>query len=552
MKRILTLTMTLVLVATACAGATGDNERPGTIAVGTTSAPRSPSAGGSTDRSADSGSSATTSAPAGQTESLIAEDSVGDRRKDERDGQRREEQPSSYRTAPNNVTFQDYGENPYVETDRDNLSTFAVDVDTGSYTVMRGYWNQGRTPPPASVRPEEYINFFDAGYDAPDRGVFAVYADGAPTPFLDYDEDILVRIGIKGEEIEARRRPNVNLTFVIDTSGSMEQDDRLGLVQDSLAVLLNELERGDTIAIVAYNKKAEVVVEPTSADERRSLQRAIDELHPGGSTNAEAGLVLGYNLAEEMYDANDVNKVILLSDGVANVGETGPGGLLDRIEQSATNGIDLLTIGVGLGNFNDVLLEQLADTANGQYRYIDTIDEANRVFRDDLLGTLITIARNVKVQVEFDPDVVKSYRLIGFENRDVADRDFRDDRVDGGEIGAGHTVTALYEVELVDRGRRDVLGTVFVRWESADSRDVNEISGDITLDLIADRWDDADPRFRLAATVAAFAEQIREGRFARGFDLNDVYDEIDTINDELDDPDVAEFREIVRDFIREF
>jgi Ca-activated chloride channel homolog len=199
-----------------------------------------------------------------------------------------------------------------------------------------------------------------------------------------------------------------------------------------------------------------------------------------------------------------------------------------------------------------VLLEQLADTANGQYRYIDTLDEADRVFRDDLLGTLITIARNVKVQVEFDPDVVRSYRLVGFENRDVADRDFRDDRVDGGEIGAGHSVTALYEVELVDRARRDALGTVFVRWESADSREINEISGDIMLDLIADRWSDADARFRLAATVAAFAEQIREGRFARSFDIDDVYDEIDTISEELDDPDVTEFRRIVRDFVRDF
>lgn len=552
MKRILTLTMTLVLVAAACSGATGTDDRPGTIALATTAAP---SQGGRVGQDRDGGSSATTTiAASSPSENLIANGAAEAFPKQVRDDEGRAErnQTSRYRTDPNNVTFQDYGENRYVETDVDNQSTFAVDVDTGSYTVMRGYWSQGLVPPPASVRPEEYVNFFDAGYDAPNGGVFAVYADGAPTPFLDYGEDVLVRIGIKGEEIAARRRPNVNLTFVIDTSGSMDQDNRLGLVQDSLGVLLNELGRGDTIAIVAYNTTAEVVADPTPAGERRSLQQAIDQLHPGGSTNAEGGLILGYDLAEEMYDENAVNKVILLSDGVANVGETGPGGIFERIEQSATNGIDLLTVGVGLGNFNDVLLEQLADTANGQYRYIDTLDEAERVFRDDLLGTLITIARNVKVQVEFDPDVVKSYRLIGFENRNVADRDFRDDRVDGGEIGAGHTVTALYEVELVDRARRDVLGTVFVRWESADSREVNEISGDITLGLIADSWSDADPRFRLAATVAAFAEQIREGRFASSFDIDDVYDEINTISEELDDPDVTEFRRIVRDFLRDF
>ncbi len=549
MKRILTLTMTLALVAAACSGAAETGERPGTIAVATTSAPAT---GGTSDR-APSGSATTTGAPSSPSDSLIAIGTSPSQETDKRDGEIREERGSrsSYRVDPNDVTFQDYGENPYVETDRDNLSTFAVDVDTGSYTVMRGYWNKGLTPPAASVRPEEYINFFDAGYDAPDGGVFAVYADGAPTPFLDYSEDILVRIGIKGAQVDARRRPNVNLTFVIDTSGSMEQDDRLGLVQDSLAVLLNELGPDDMIAIVAYNTSARVVAEPTRADERRDLQRAIDELHPGGSTNAEDGLVLGYDIAEQMYNSDEVNKVILLSDGVANVGETGPGGIFERIEQSATNGIDLLTVGVGFGSFNDVLLEQLADTANGQYRYIDTIDEADRVFRDNLLGTLITIARNVKVQVDFDPDVVKSYRLVGFENRDVPDRDFRDDRVDGGEIGAGHSVTALYEIELVDRTRRDILGTVSVRWESVDSRDINEISGDIELDLIADRWADADPRFRLAATVAAFAEQMREGRFARGFDLEDVYDEIDALSNELDDSDVSELRRIVRDFMRD-
>ncbi len=549
MKRILTLTMTLALVAAACSGAAETGERPGTIAVATTSAPAT---GGTSDR-APSGSATTTGAPSSPSDSLIAIGTSPAQETNKRDGEIREERGSrsSYRVDPNDVTFQDYGENPYVETDRDNLSTFAVDVDTGSYTVMRGYWNKGLTPPAASVRPEEYINFFDAGYDAPDGGVFAVYADGAPTPFLDYSEDILVRIGIKGAQVDARRRPNVNLTFVIDTSGSMEQDDRLGLVQDSLAVLLNELGPDDTIAIVAYNTSARVVAEPTRADERRDLQRAIDELHPGGSTNAEDGLILGYDIAEQMYNSDEVNKVILLSDGVANVGETGPGGIFERIEQSATNGIDLLTVGVGFGSFNDVLLEQLADTANGQYRYIDTIDEADRVFRDNLLGTLITIARNVKVQVDFDPDVVKSYRLVGFENRDVLDRDFRDDRVDGGEIGAGHSVTALYEIELVDRARRDILGTVSVRWESVDSRDINEISGDIELDLIADRWADADPRFRLAATVAAFAEQMREGRFARGFDLEDVYDEIDALSNELDDSDVSELRRIVRDFMRD-
>jgi Ca-activated chloride channel family protein len=444
------------------------------------------------------------------------------------------------------VTFEDYGQNPWVHTGDDALSTFAVDVDTGSYTIMRKWIGEGLLPPADSVRTEEYVNFFDLGYEAPSRDTFAVYVDGAHTPFAELEDDYLLRIGIKGREISERRRDPVTLTFVIDVSGSMADGDRLGLVRDSLAILVESLDEDDTVAVVAYNTHADIVLQPTSADEYRTITRAIDRLEPGGSTNAEEGLMLGYDLADEAFDRDGINKVVLLSDGVANVGETGPDGILERISRAADSGIDLLTIGVGLGNYNDVLMEQLADRANGHYRYVDTIDEAERVFADDLTGTLITIARDVKIQVEFDQETVKWYRLVGFENRDVADEDFRNDRVDGGEIGAGHSVTALYQIELEEGvGSRDSLGRVTIRWNDSAGDDFREVSGEITADSLANSWTDTDPHFRLAASVAAYAEALKEVRDRGDYQLEDVADEVDRIANLLDDPDVDDLVRLI-------
>ena len=448
--------------------------------------------------------------------------------------------------TPRDVTFEDYGQNPWVHTGDDALSTFAVDVDTGSYTIMRKWISEGLLPPADSVRTEEYVNFFDLGYEAPSRDTFAVYVDGAHTPFAELEDDYLLRIGIKGREISERRRDPITLTFVIDVSGSMADGDRLGLVKDSLAILVESLDEDDTVAVVAYNTHADIVLEPTSADEYRTITRAIDRLEPGGSTNAEEGLMLGYDLADEAFDRDGINRVVLLSDGVANVGETGPDGILERIGRAADNGIDLLTIGVGLGNYNDVLMEQLADRANGHYRYVDTIDEAERVFADDLTGTLITIARDVKIQVEFDQETVKWYRLVGFENRDVADEDFRNDRVDGGEIGAGHSVTALYQIELEEGvGSRDSLGQVTIRWNDSAGDDVREVSGEITADSLADSWTDTDPHFRLAASVAAYAEALKDVGDRGDYQLEDVANEVDRIANLLDDPDVDDLVRLI-------
>jgi Ca-activated chloride channel family protein len=434
----------------------------------------------------------------------------------------------------------------------DEFSTFAVDVDTGSYTLMRAWINDGFLPDPASVRVEEYVNYFEGGYAAPEGSTFAVYADGGPTPFWDTRNDIL-RIGIKAREVPERRRQDLNLTLVVDVSGSMSGGGKLEMVQDALDVLVGELDGFDTVAIVAYNTSADVVLEPTRASDRDEILDAIRGLAAGGSTNAEAGLMLGYELADESFDRDAVNRVVLLSDGVANVGNTGPDEILDRIGEGTRKGIDLVTIGVGISTYNDVLLEQLADQGDGWYAYIDTLDEANRLFRDRLTTSLETVARDVKVQVEFDPEYVVEYRLIGFENRDLDDDDFRDDEVDAGDINAGHSVNALYEVALTrDAYRSDeVFATVRLRWTDAETGRVEEIEGDVHSTLLVDQFEDASAEFQLLSSVAAYAEVLRDSRWVRGLHLDDVLDEVESLPwRHLVDDAADEFLDLLKEAVR--
>lgn len=442
-------------------------------------------------------------------------------------------------------TFADYGYRDFVETREDPLSTFALDVDTGSYTVARRWLDEGQLPPPESVRPEEYVNAFDYDYDVPRDGL-EISVDGGPSPF---DEDAhLVRIGVQGEIVDDEDRGEAALTFVIDTSGSMDRDDRLGLVKESLSILVDELEDDDTVAIVTYDSESGIVLEPTRVRDRDVILDAIDRLRPGGSTNLEAGLRVGYRLAGESYRREGINRVVLASDGVANVGVTDPDELARMIREDADRGIELVTIGFGMGNFNDVTMEQLADQGDGFYAYVDTEDEAERLFEDELTSTLLTIAKDAKIQVEFDEDLVEAYRLIGFENRGVADRDFRDDDVDAGELGAGHQVTAIYEIEL-ERGvtldDRGDLGEVFLRWEDPESGEVVEIDEDIDLRDIEPGWRDTEIDFQLATVVAVFAEVMRQNPYADAVDMDDLVDEVDRISDELADRDVADLADLV-------
>jgi Ca-activated chloride channel family protein len=417
---------------------------------------------------------------------------------------------------------------------------------------MRAWIEEGYLPDPDSVRVEEYVNYFDGGYDPPEDSTFAVYADGGPTPFWGSRNDLL-RVGIKAREVADRRRQDLNLTLVVDVSGSMADRGKLEMVQDALEVLVDELDRFDTVSIVAYNERADVILEPTEASDRDVIVDAIRELRAGGTTNAEEGLLLGYDLADDSFIRDGINRVVLLSDGVANVGNTGPGQILEAIGDHSRSGIDLVTIGVGIETYNDVLLEQLADQGDGWYAYVDTLDEAERLFRAQLTASFETVARDVKVQVEFDPGYVEEYRLIGFENRDVADDDFRNDDVDAGDINAGHSVTALYEIALTRDAYRSeaAFGTVRVRWTDAETGRVEEIDGTVHAGLLADRFTDSNGGFQVAATVAAYAEVLRDSRWVRSLDLEDVLDEADRIEwGDVAGHEGAEFHELLERAVR--
>lgn len=411
--------------------------------------------------------------------------------------------------------FDHAGTNPFVAAEEDSLSTFAVDVDTGSYTIARNYLSRGELPPEDAVRVEEFVNYFDMDYEPPRKKAFAIHVDGGDSPFGEGYK--LVRVALKGKEIDASDRKPVNLTFVIDASGSMAREDRLELVKKSLKLLVESLSASDQIAIVAYGSEAGVVLEPSSLEEKDEVLESIESLTPGGSTNAEEGLKLGYEIADRQFSKGAINRVILCSDGVANVGETSAEGILKQIEDYAERGITLTTVGVGMGNYNDVMMERLADQGDGVYAYVDGFSEARRLFVDDLTGTLQTIARDVKVQVEFDPKQVDRYRLIGYENRDVEDDDFRNDREDAGEVGAGHSVTALYEVKLHDAEDETAdFGEVRIRYRDEGSGRMEEwsvplrIGGEIPRDLA------------FLASVAEYAELMRGSYWAKNGSMRDV------------------------------
>jgi len=429
------------------------------------------------------------------------------------------------------VFFRGYGTNPFIDSEDDPLSTFGLDVDTGSWGVVQRYLRDGNRPPREAVRVEELVNAFDYGDPAPERGDFRIVAEGAQTPFAGRSDNPryrLVRFGLKAREVDASARKPAVLTFVIDVSGSMAREDRLGLVKQALYLLLDQLREDDRVALVVYGSRGQVVLDHTS--DLEAIRSAIGRLVSTGSTNAEEGLVLAYQSARRAYREGAINRVILCSDGVANVGRTGPDSILERIGAEARGGIELTTVGFGMGNYNDVLMEQLADRGDGAYAYVDDLDEARRVFVENLTGTLQTIARDSKVQVEVDPEVLSRYRLLGYENRDVPDERFRDDTVDAGEVGAGHTVSALYEVKLAPgidpasrRDRNRTAMTLHLRWQSVESGEVEEISRRVTVGELAGAWDEAPRSLQLASVVAELAEILKGTYWAKEADLDALF-----------------------------
>jgi len=428
---------------------------------------------------------------------------------------------------PSSEHFTDYGTNELVLSATDRLSTFSIDVDTGSYTLARSSLNGGSLPATSAVRVEEFVNYFDYGYIGPTNGApFAVNMEAAPSPW-DPTRHVL-RIGVQADRLEGHARKPVRLVFLVDVSGSMSGNGRLELAKQSLTDLVGRLGPEDSVGLVTYAGAVKRVLEPTSCTEKERILQALDELRPGGGTAMGSGIDLAYAMAEEAFVRGAENRVVVLSDGDANVGARTHEQMLESIRGYARRGITLSTVGFGRGNYKDTLMEQLANEGDGNYSYVDSLKEGRRLFGERLGGTIQTVARDVKIQVEFEPEAVLAYRLIGYENRDIADRDFRNDRVDAGEIGSGHSVTALYELVLREDRGEAALATVRLRAKPAGAdRPAEEWTTSFSSRLLREELADASPSFRLALGVASFAELLRasphveELRYAQVWQLVD-------------------------------
>ena len=438
-------------------------------------------------------------------------------------------------TVVSNEAYAPIVENPFTLVTQAPLSTFGVDVDTASYTNVRRFLEQGQRPPADAVRIEELVNYFDYHYAPPAAGSpFAVVVDVAACPWAPQHQ--LARVALQGQVVSKEKRPAVNLVFLLDVSGSMEAASKLPLVQASMQALLRELDSRDRVGIVTYAGQSRVVLESTSASEPAVIRSAIDGLRSGGSTNGGAGIEQAYAMAERHFIKGAANRVVLATDGDFNVGVTSHGDLMQMIEAKRDKGVFLTVLGYGMGNIKDATLEQLADKGNGNYAYIDDYRAAQRVLVDQLTGTLVTIAKDVKIQVEFNPANVSAYRLIGYENRALAAQDFNDDRKDAGEIGAGHQVTALYEivpagvavtpgvdglryqtppapVEEARPGERhtDELMTVKLRYKHPDGDTSRRIDLPISAEAVTSAPDDD---FRFASAVAAWGMLLRNSHYS--------------------------------------
>ena len=440
--------------------------------------------------------------------------------------------------------FKHYGVNPFIDAEDDHLSTFAMDVDTASYTIARRFIRDGYLPDPEAVRVEEFVNFFDYGYQAAEEDDFSTRIEGSPSPF-GRENYWLMRVGIQARDVTVENRKDALLILVIDTSGSMARENRLELVKGSVRLLLGQLRPTDEIGIVAYGSHGRVLLEPVGAADKEGIIEVIDSLRADGSTNAEEGLALAYGLALENIQPGRVTRVLLMSDGVANEGRTGSESILKLVGNAVEKGVTLSTVGFGMGNYNDILMERLADDGNGNYHYVDSLDEARRVLVENLTQTLQVVARDAKVQVDFNPDVVSRYRLLGYENRRVEDQEFRDDSVDAGEVGSGHSVTALYELKFHE-GAEGRVATVFVRYQDPESLEVITTRGDLNREEFHLAFEDASPGFQLTATVAEYAEILRGSYWAQDGSLKQVLALANRVQSLLrEDAKVAEFASLV-------
>lgn len=447
---------------------------------------------------------------------------------------------AEYGRQPLNRESYDYiKENGFKAVNVHPLSTFSADVDTASYSNLRRFLNEGRKPPVDAVRIEEMVNYFSYDYaEAQGRHPFSVNTTLSDAPWQ--KKHHLLRIGLKGRSINNDEMPARNLVFLLDVSGSMHSADKLPLLKRSLKLLVNQLNDKDRVSIVVYAGASGQVLEPTRGDNRAKILEAVNNLRAGGSTNGESGIQLAYSLAEKNLDTKGINRVILATDGDFNVGASDDGSLTRLIEKKRETGVFLTVLGFGTGNLNDSMIEKLADHGNGNYAYIDSYAEARKVLVEEAGSTLFTIARDVKFQVEFNPAVVKAYRLIGYENRVLNAEDFNDDSKDAGEIGPGHTVTALYEIvpagadtevpgvdelkysrtESADKNLSEI-ATVKLRYKKPDANKSILMSRVIANKPVSFKKADHDTRF--AASVAMTGMLLRNSFHKGNSDYNKAY-----------------------------
>lgn len=423
----------------------------------------------------------------------------------------------------NKASTEDYGSptiSSWTLTSKDALSTFAIDVDTASYGLARAKLMQGVLPPPESVRVEEWLNYFRYSYPEPEQGApLSVTMELAPSPLTPSRH--LLRVGVQGRTVDLSERKPAHLTFLVDVSGSMSGPERLPLAKRALRLLVDQLRDGDTVALVTYAGSVRLVLPHTALTEKARIHEAIEQLSAGGSTAMSSGLTLAYQQAVRVLDSKSTSRVIVLSDGDANVGPSSHEVLLKEISGHVKEGVTLTTVGFGMDNYKSVLMEQLADKGNGNHFYVDSLLAAKRIFVEQLGGTLEVIAQDVKLQVEFDPAQVNAYRLVGYENREVADRDFRNDRVDAGELGSGHRVTALYELDLKEHAGAG-LATVRVRAKAPRGVDAHETAFAFSRSSMRERFELASADLRFATAVMGAAEIFRRSPAAAEWNYEQI------------------------------
>ncbi|WP_339463941.1 vWA domain-containing protein [Pseudomonas sp. EA_65y_Pfl2_P74] len=444
----------------------------------------------------------------------------------------RESYPQGYRDEPREQ-YQTLADNPIHSVAQTPVSTFSADVDTGAYANVRRLLNQGRLPPEGAVRLEEMVNYFPYDYALPSDGSpFGVTTELAASPWNPHTR--LLRIGIKASDRAVAELAPANLVFLVDVSGSMDRREGLPMVKSTLKLLVDQLREQDRVSLVVYAGDARVVLEPTSGREKARIRNAIEQLTAGGSTAGASGIELAYQMAQQAFIPKGINRILLATDGDFNVGVSDFDSLKQMAVDKRKTGISLTTLGFGVDNYNEHLMEQLADAGDGNYAYIDNLREARKVLVDQLASTLAVVAKNVKLQVEFNPAQVSEYCLLGYENRALKREDFSNDKVDAGEIGAGHTVTALYEI--VPAGEKGWLEPLRYGQSSAVVAQKNgelamlrvryqQPEGGKSLLIerpIANQVAPASEDLRFAAAVAAFSQQLKDGRYTGDFSLKDT------------------------------